>query len=137
MYNVRYTFIMKTWLRDDGVWVSDKPEVYVVGKDCDSNNILNTDNVVALHNGKLKFGYSGKQLREIFYTSKEIKFKEELLIKHGFLKIRDTDEEIIYQLLFDDSKDSFIEVNIDKESGQTTVELFCQNEDGTYDAIEL
>lgn len=65
------------------------------------------------------------------------KFKENLLIKHGFLKIRDTDTEKVYQLLFDDSKDSFIEISIDKTYGQTTVELFCQNENGTYDTIEL
>lgn len=64
-------------------------------------------------------------------------FKEKLLIKHGFLKIRDTDTEKVYQLLFDDSKDSFIEISIDKVYGQTTTELFCQNENGTYDTIEL
>ena len=55
---------MKTWLRYDGIWVSEKPEVYVVGKDCSNNNILNTDSVVLFQkwNKKLRFGLNGETI---------------------------------------------------------------------------
>jgi hypothetical protein len=72
---------MKTWLRDDGIWVSKKPKVYVVGKDCSGNNILNTDSVVLFQkwNKKLRFGLSGKTISDMFYTNTEDKYKILLL----------------------------------------------------------
>ena len=72
---------MKTWLRDDGVWVSEKPEVYVVGKDCSGNNILNTDDVVLFQkwNKRLRFGLDGETMLNTFYTSTEDKYKILLL----------------------------------------------------------
>lgn len=70
---------MKTWQKEDGTWVSYKPDVYVVGKDCAGNNILNTDSVVLLRKGKLKFGYSGGQLWQTFYTDTETRYKILLL----------------------------------------------------------
>lgn len=37
---------MKTWLRDDGVWVSKKPKLYIVGKDAIGNTILSEDMLI-------------------------------------------------------------------------------------------